>query len=196
MHWSAEGLVYRVWQKLHRIKVRILWKSVRKLLKKIGEGDRVVEVPTIMGPKHIEIGKNCFIGAGVRMEAWEKYHESIYSPEICIGDNVTLTDRCYISCVDKVVISDNVLLGRDVFVTDNSHGTFQDIDIPPVGRMLFSKGQVTIGRNVWIGRNSTILSGVTIGENSIIGANSLVNRDIPANCMAAGSPATIIKMKE
>ena len=67
------------------------------------------------------------------------------------------------------------------------------IDIPPAKRSLTSKGPVKIGKNVWVCRQVTILSGVSIGENSIIGANSVVNKDIPPNCVAAGNPAVVVK---
>lgn len=52
---------------------------------------------------------------------------------------------------------------------------------------------VRIGDNVWIGMGSIILKGVDIGDNSIIGAGSVVTRDIPANCVACGSPAKVVK---
>lgn len=51
---------------------------------------------------------------------------------------------------------------------------------------------VSIGNNVFIGMQSTILKGVHIGNNVIIGANSLVNKDIPNNCVAAGNPCKVI----
>ena len=52
---------------------------------------------------------------------------------------------------------------------------------------------VTVGDNVWIGGNVTILPGVTIGDNCTIGAGSVVTHDIPANSIAAGNPARVIK---
>ena len=67
------------------------------------------------------------------------------------------------------------------------------IGVPPARRKLDSKGPVMVGDNVWIGRCTTILSGVDIGDNCIIGANSVVTGDIPANCVAAGCPAKVIK---
>ena len=117
---------------------------------------------------------------------------------IYIGNDVTVTDRCHISCIDRVTVGDGVLLGRDVYISDNSHGdtTGEMADIPPKKRPLTTKGPVKIGNNVWIGRQVTVLSGVTIGDGAVIGANSVVNRDIPANCVAAGNPAQMIrKMK-
>ena len=52
---------------------------------------------------------------------------------------------------------------------------------------------VTIGDNVWFGANVTVTPGVTIGSNSIIGACSVVTRDIPANSIAGGNPAHVIR---
>ena len=54
-------------------------------------------------------------------------------------------------------------------------------------------GKVTIGKNARIGSHSVIMPGVHIGENSIIGAFSFVNKDIPANVIALGQPAKIIR---
>lgn len=55
---------------------------------------------------------------------------------------------------------------------------------------------VTIKDNVWLGYGVIVMKGVTIGENSIIGMNSVVTRDIPANSIAVGSPAKVIKTLE
>jgi carbonic anhydrase/acetyltransferase-like protein (isoleucine patch superfamily) len=52
---------------------------------------------------------------------------------------------------------------------------------------------VYIGNNVWIGDSAIVCKGVRIGENSIIGAGSVVVRDIPANAVAAGNPAIVVK---
>lgn len=53
-------------------------------------------------------------------------------------------------------------------------------------------GKIEIGQNCFIGCRTTILPNVKIGDNSIIGACSLVNRDIPANSIAAGNPCKVI----
>ena len=53
-----------------------------------------------------------------------------------------------------------------------------------------------LGRNVWLGVRVIVLKGVTIGDNAVIGAGSVVTRDIPANCLAAGVPAKVIRTFE
>jgi len=54
-------------------------------------------------------------------------------------------------------------------------------------------GPITIGSNVWIGGGAIVLAGVTIGDNSVIGAGSVVVRDIPADVVAVGNPARVIR---
>jgi acetyltransferase-like isoleucine patch superfamily enzyme len=52
---------------------------------------------------------------------------------------------------------------------------------------------IVIERNVWIAAGATIIGGVTIGENSVVAAGSVVARDVPANSLAGGNPARIIR---
>ena len=55
------------------------------------------------------------------------------------------------------------------------------------------EGSLIIGNNVFIGVNSVVLRNVTIGDNSVIGAGSIVTKDIPANVLASGNPAKVIR---
>lgn len=52
---------------------------------------------------------------------------------------------------------------------------------------------ITIGDNVWLGGGVIVCPGVTIGENSVIGAGAVVTRDIPANVVAVGNPARVVR---
>ncbi len=63
----------------------------------------------------------------------------------------------------------------------------------PVNRSSTIPKPIVVGDRVWIGANATILPGVTIGENSIIAAGAVVAKDVPADCVAAGVPARVIK---
>ena len=58
---------------------------------------------------------------------------------------------------------------------------------------MYKRQPVTIGDYAWIGLNCIILTGVTIGEGAIIGAGSVVTRDVPPHCLAAGSPARVLR---
>lgn len=52
---------------------------------------------------------------------------------------------------------------------------------------------ITIADNVWVGAGAIILPGVTIGENTVVGAGAIVTKDLPANVVAVGNPARIIR---
>lgn len=54
---------------------------------------------------------------------------------------------------------------------------------------------LSIGNDVWIGANVTVLRGVHIGDGAVIGANSLVNKDVPPYAIAVGNPAKVIKYR-
>ena len=54
---------------------------------------------------------------------------------------------------------------------------------------------ITIGNDVWIGINSTILYGVTIGNGVTVAAGAVVAHDVPDYCVVGGVPARIIKRK-
>jgi acetyltransferase-like isoleucine patch superfamily enzyme len=58
-----------------------------------------------------------------------------------------------------------------------------------------SKGDIAIGNDVWIGANSTILSGVSIGDGAVIGAASLVCRNVDPYSVVAGNPARQIRLR-
>jgi acetyltransferase-like isoleucine patch superfamily enzyme len=58
------------------------------------------------------------------------------------------------------------------------------------------KRDVVLGSNLWIGYGACFLRGVRVGDNSVIGTYSVVNRDVPANAVAGGIPARILRMRE
>ena len=53
---------------------------------------------------------------------------------------------------------------------------------------------IVLGKNVWVGSNSTILQGVTIGDNAVVAAGAVVAKDVPSNVVVGGVPAKIIKI--
>lgn len=118
-----------------------------------------------------------------------------FSPKIKIGSNCHFGAFNHITAINSIEIGDNLLTGKNVTITDNSHGStdFEHLSIEPILRPLVSKGPVKIGNNVWIGDKATILPNVTIGDGAVIAANAVVTKDIPAYCVAAGNPAKVIK---
>lgn len=149
----------------------------------------------IKGEKYISIGKGTTIHKGVILTAWDKYGQQIFNPSIVIGENTNIGEYAHITACKEIIIGNNVLTGRRILISDNSHGNLskEEIDIPPIQRPLHVKGSVIIEDNVWIGERACILSGVHIGKGAIIAANAVVTHDVPAATIVGGVPAKIIK---
>lgn len=115
---------------------------------------------------------------------------------LIVGKNCKINDRVHISAHESVVIGDNVLMASNIFISDNSHGSYGDDpslpDIAPDDRKIVTR-PVRIGDNVWIGEGAAVMPGVTIGNGAIIGTNAVVTRDVPDNVIVAGVPAKPIK---
>jgi len=84
-----------------------------------------------------------------------------------------------------------------IYIGENSSFSFENIVITATHKIddpdsILAK-PVYIGKNVWITTRCIILPGVRIGDNSIIAAGSVVTKDIPANCLAGGNPAKVIR---
>lgn len=156
---------------------------------------RMIRLPIdIRGKKGIDFGTGLTTGYGCRIESFSEDG----SKTLFFGNNVQINDYCHINALKSVRIGDNVLIASKVFITDLEHGSYvgDENDSQPssiVNDRTLSSKPVVIGNNVWIGELCSVLPGVTIGENSIIGANSVVTKSIPANSIAVGNPAKVIK---
>ena len=106
---------------------------------------------------------------------------------IHLGKGVFINAGCKFQDQGGIWIGDGALIGHNTVLATLDHGL-----VPEQRHDLIPK-PIRIGKNVWIGSNSTILSGVTIGDNAVIGAGSVVTKDIPENMIAVGSPARVIK---
>lgn len=169
---------------------------IKKKLNKCGTGCTFGKEFVISMPECIDIGNDVHVGNRCQIRCFANKDTIKVVPNVRIEDNVTITDNCYISCLKGVYIGKGTLLGINVFITDNFHGTgsFEELNIPPNERALSSKGSVVIGKNVWIGRNVCVMPGVTIGDGAVIGANAVVTGDIPENAVAVGLPARVIRV--
>lgn len=106
---------------------------------------------------------------------------------ITIGKNVFINTCCHFQDQGGIFIGDRVLIGHNVTLATLNHG-FSSED-----RGTTYPAPIIIKDNVWIGANTVVVAGVTIGENAVIAAGAVVTKDIPANVVAGGVPAKIIK---
>lgn len=108
-----------------------------------------------------------------------------------------------IESTNKVVIGKDTAIAAHVTIRDNNSHPIS----PSYRRMMrhtphgsiersstrAASAPIIIGENVWVGEYARICKGVTIGDNAVIAACSVVTKDVPANAVAAGNPARIVK---
>ena len=112
---------------------------------------------------------------------------------IIFGRNNIVTAESTIVSTNSVSFGDNCLVSWKVMILDDDFH-FVDEYKGDIKNELPRSKPISIGNDVWIGCNSTILKGSIIPDNSIIGAQSLINgRFQEPNCVIAGNPAKIVK---
>ncbi|MEI6819384.1 MAG: acyltransferase [Verrucomicrobiota bacterium] len=146
------------------------------------------------------------IGNHVRLLAgWRSNRVGMTGPVILHtweGGKIEIGDH---SGLSAVVISSRVgvkigkfcNIGGNVRIYDHDfHSLNAEVRRGPRGCEDCNCRPIVIGDDVFIGANSLILKGVTIGDRAVIGAGSVVTKDIPADTIAAGNPAVVVRKTE
>jgi maltose O-acetyltransferase len=111
------------------------------------------------------------------------------------GENIHIGARTFANYnlvaldVAPITIGADCQIGPNVQLLTPTH----PIEPEPRRDKLEGAQPIVIGDNVWLGGGVIVCPGVTIGENSVIGAGAVVTRDIPANVVAVGNPARVIR---
>ncbi|USR78986.1 sugar O-acetyltransferase [Arcanobacterium pinnipediorum] len=127
-----------------------------------------------------EVGEGVIVRAPLRVD---------YGIHTSIGAGTFVNYDCIFLDVAPITIGKNCQIAPRVQLLTAWH---------PLEPTLRSQGweggsPIHIGDNVWLGAGVIVLPGVTIGDNTVIGAGSVVTKDIPANVVALGSPAQVVK---
>ncbi|MGI5466590.1 sugar O-acetyltransferase [Streptomyces sp. CA-132043] len=129
------------------------------------------------------------VGADVRIRP--PFHCD-YGYLISIGSGTFINFGAVFLDAAPITIGANVQIGPNVQLLTPTH----ELDAER-RRAGWEKGvPVTIGDNVWLGGGVIVCPGVTIGENTVVGAGSVVTKDLPANVLAVGNPARVVRTLE
>ena len=146
-----------------------------KYLKLFGSHITVDDFPTIIGARD----------ANVQLTSW---NIGDWKGELKIGKYCLITPGVRIMAAESIEIGDACMFAHGAYISDADwHGIYDRSE--PVGKTK----PIILKDNVWIGDSAIVCKGVTIGENSIIGAGAVVTKNIPANVVAAGNPAKVVK---
>lgn len=123
---------------------------------------------------HISVSKESKIKIGSYNENRGRFYL------ICLGGKMQIGNHCFfninssITCLNHIVIGDRCSFGNNLVIVDHDHNIKND-------QGGFTKGEIIIGNNVWVGANVTILKDTHIGDNCVIAAGSVVKGIIPNN---------------
>lgn len=158
-----------------------------------GDGNSIaIGAPAQSHSLHIGLGSRSQVVIGPHCLLGHLLIHTEDSAEVVIGGASAFNGfvRFLLHEAGRIAIGEFCLFGGDVDVTISDMHSILDASS---GQRLNPAGNVTLGHRVWVGQRSTILKGVTISNDAIIGAGAVVTRDVPANCVAAGNPARVVR---
>ncbi len=120
----------------------------------------------------------------------EPYCRLTGTPLITVGNNFYLNAGCHL--LGEIVFGNDVMIGPKTVIWGRDHGVKKD---ELMRNQQHQYGKISIGDDVWIGANCTILKGISIGNGVVIGAGSVVVKDIPENAICVGNPARVVKYR-
>ncbi len=159
-----------------------------------------VPKPLVRLARHVArkmaVHENVTFGTGFRVGRGS----IVSSPHgLVIGDNVSIGPRSIVQ-VDGH-IGDFALIGMGVQIVGRDDHAIDQIGVPislatrASERPRGPRDSVKIGRDVWIGASSVVLSGIVIGQGAVVAAGSVVTKDVPAYAVVGGNPARVLSYR-
>lgn len=165
--------------------------TTRAYCESAGKKIYIEKKPYINGIGSIILDDNITISGKIGIA----FNQNIFPTRLLhVGSDTFIGHNCSFSIAKKITIGKHCYLAGGVRIMDNDGHPLDYLkrrkklpvhkeDVKPV----------TIGNDVWIGRNAIILKGVTIGDRSIIAAGAIVAKNVASDSIAGGNPAQIIR---
>ena len=132
----------------------------------------------------LELGSNVSIG--------ERSQIVVQGGSVRIASEAFIGHGCTIVARQSITVGARTLIAEYVCIRDQDHRIDHAIRIVDAG---FDTAPVEIGDDAWIGAKASILHGSIIGAHAVIGAHALVKSLIPANAVAVGNPARVLRYR-
>lgn len=196
-----KNLIERIFLKLYYIGTSKYFQVIHKI--QIGSNCKIEWSAYLRGNIKIEdnvsIGKQVQIIGNVTIGSFTKVGDfarlnTMPQGKIEIGKDCHINVFNIIGSSKNVIIKDYALFAAGVKITDATHG-IDDVDKVIKKAEIFSQ-ELLISENCWLGFDVNVIMGGKIGRNCVIGSKSLVNKEIPANSIAFGIPAKVIRTRE
>ena len=171
---------------LGRINTAYIKTYINPHFARVGEGLRIIN------PRHLDIsGPNISVGHHVHFMALRDKPVRLAVFEglgsIDIGDYSIINPGVRITSAASIKIGHSCMLAMNAYLSDADwHDIQHRIYAPGANK------SIVLGNNVWVGDGALVCKGVTIGDNSVVGARAVVTKDVPANKIVAGNPASVV----
>lgn len=151
-------------------------------------------IKNVITAPNIIVGDYTYYDDALAPTEFEKNNVLFNYPEF--GDKLIIGKFCSIASGTKFIMGfANHRLGSVTTYPFNVFGGSWQENTPDHMSQLPFKGDIVIGNDVWVGRESIIMPGVKIGDGAIIAAYSVVTKDVEPYSVVGGNPARFIKKR-
>lgn len=140
-------------------------------------------------PHKVSLGEHCSLERGIYFNAAGGHSRGI---AISIGAGTFVGSGCEFNAIESIHIGNTCLIASGCRFIDHNHGVALG---SPMKSQPEVSAPITVGADVWIGVNCTILKGVSIGEGAIIAAGSVVTKPVEPYSIMGGVPAKLIRSR-
>lgn len=152
---------------------------------RIGSGARFpnMRITVFASECEIDIGAGCVLIGEIHLRE-ARTRLRIGAKTTTMGVKITMHEAGLID-----IGQDCMFAGETRMDTSDMHSILD----AATGDRLNPAGDIRIGDHVWLGFGVYLMKGISIGPHCVIGAGAIVTRDIPAQSLAVGSPAQVIR---
>lgn len=177
------------WRLSQRARAKLFSLAISRSFASFGAGSVIQPPLRLAGEARMVIGSGVFIGS----DSWLQVIENPDSGNaLFVGAGTSIAGHCVLSAIESIVIGPRVLIARNVYVADHTHG-YTDAARPIIDQPLTGVRPVEISAGAWLGQNVVVCPGVRVGTGAVVGANSVVLDDVPDYAVAVGAPARVVR---
>ncbi len=140
----------------------------------------------------IELGTECSVEIGAGCGLTNTYVFGAKQCHVRIGDSTTLHTKARFIMHEpsRITLGRDCMIASDVqFMTSDAHSILD----AGTGQRINPAADILVGDHVWLGLGSVVMKGASIGAGAVVGLRAVVTHSVPANCVAAGTPARVIR---
>lgn len=190
----------------------VLRKAVAKyLFKSAGSGLILGRGLVVRHPAQVSFGNNVAVDDAVFIEACGsgetgvQLRDGVVLSRNCIvlgkngyvvlGERVDVGFNCVFASVSGITIGASTIVAGNCYIGGGRYH-HDRLDLPIMDQGAYSRGEIVVGENSWIGAGAVILDGVKLGKGVIVGAGAVVTKDAPDYAVLVGSPARLLRIRD